>query len=85
MNTCGASRSPSSGAMRRDATAYAALRLRQVFVHAALFVSEEGLNARFSHSIDGHDDAQRLFAPLIATELWWWRRWKPQAAVRRIS
>jgi hypothetical protein len=57
--------------------AYAALRLDHFFVHSALFSSEEGLNPHYFHTIEGHEEGQRLFMPLIAAELWCWQHWKP--------
>lgn len=56
---------------------YVALRASHFFVHAAYFISEEGLNAHYDHEMEGHDDRQRFFTPLISAELWWWRHWKP--------
>ncbi|MFT3714132.1 MAG: hypothetical protein QM817_41245 [Archangium sp.] len=56
---------------------YAALRFTHYFVHAGIFISEEGYNARYWHFIEGHDETQRIFAPLISAEVWCWEHWKP--------
>ncbi|MBL8913192.1 MAG: hypothetical protein JNM17_21025 [Archangium sp.] len=56
---------------------YGVLRLTHYFTHTTYFTSEEGWNPQHWHGIEGHEDRQSIFKPLIAVELWCWEHWKP--------